>query len=581
MSTRGAIGCAALSMLALLGGCSTIPQSSSPRVVPVSPAQQTQGSAEKPPTGLTGGHFIRKFFEASVNAANNHAAARKYLTDKAATVWNDHKSTTIVDNEPRIAPAQSGRKQPGTTVWNVSGQALGQLRGGSYEPQTGSFAFTVRLRRVGADGWRIENPPKGVWFTHDTFLSSYRDRPVYFLDPSTGRLVADRRWVARGSGLHESMQLIRYLLGGPSHALNGAVRSAIPSDTTLASRVTTTSGGGIEVNLSSLDSLSTARKKQLAAQVVGTLLPSAGPITVLTDGKPLVPGKAHWDRSDLSAVTGPAPGTAENSRALVAAEGKVTTLAGREVAVPSSSRPCDLRSASQSLDGAEFGLICRKGGRVRLRVGAMGGSAVPVGGPARSLSEPTWQVAGSGGEAGYALWTVAGGKSLRRVTGNGRHWTTGSVGVSRLRDSGQRIQAFQLSRDGVRFAAVVDGTLKIGSLHHKSQGGPSLVDVYSVRAPKLTHLVDLAWADSTHVVVAGDNPASGRPPVVAKVAVDGSTTHRYKTKNLTNGVASIAATSNKSVLVADSSTVWRSSGSKSPFRSVGRYYRKPVPFYPG
>jgi hypothetical protein len=581
MSRRASLACAALSALALLAGCSTIPQHSAPRVVPASPAQHTRGAAEKPPTGLTGGHFIRKFLEASVNSSNNHAAAREYLTGKAAKAWNDHKSTTIIDDEPRIAPAQNGRKQSGTTVWNVSGQVLGHLRGGSYQPQTGSFAFTIRLRRVGDHGWRIENPPKGVWFTHDTFLSDYRGRPVYFLDQSAGRLVADRRWVERGSGAHESNQLMRDLLGGPSPALHGTVRSAIPPGTTLASRVTDTSGGGLEVNLSSLDSLSTARKKQIGAQIVSTLLPSAGPITVLSDGKALVAGKPDWDRSDLPAATGPSRGAGKNDQALVAAEGTVTRLGGGRVALPKSSTPCDLAAASQSLDGAEFGLLCRHAGKVRLRVGAKGGTAVAVGHAASSLSRPTWRVSGSGGNAGYALWTVVGGTSLERVTGNGRHWTTESIGTSALRGSHQRIQAFRLSRNGVRFAAIVGGTLEIGALHQSSGSAPSLADVYSVRAPQLTNLVDVAWADSTHVVVAGEGPGSGRPPVVAKVAADGSTRHQYETKNLTSGAARVAAMSEKSVLVADSSTVWRSSSSDSPFRSVGRYYRNPVPFYPG
>jgi hypothetical protein len=571
----------ALSVLALLAGCSTVPERSAPRVVPASPVQNTKASAEKPPTGLTGGQFIRRFFEASANSSNNHAKARNYLTHKAAKAWKDHTSTTIIGDDPRIAPAKSGSEQPDVSVWNVSGRVRGRLRGGSYAPAAGSFSFAIRLRRVGKDGWRIIEPPAGVWFTQETFLSRYRSRPVYFLDQSTGRLVADRRWVTRGAPVHEAKQLMSYLLGGPSRALKDAVRTATPAGTTLASPVTKTSSGGLEVNLSSVESLGRARKKQLAAQIVSTLEPSAGPITVLSDGKPLVAGKPDWNRSDLSAIAGSSH-NGEDEQALVAAAGKVTTLEnGRPVAVPESSTPCDLRAASESLDGAEFGLVCGVPGGVRLLAGAKDGSAVPAGDVVASLSRPTWQVAGNSGNVGYALWTVAGGKKLLRVTGNGSHWTTEKIDATKLRGRRQSIQAFRLSRNGVRFAAIVGGALEIGAVHHKPGGAPSIVDVYSVAAPGLTNLVGVSWADSTHVVVAGENPDSGRPPVVAKVSVDGSTVHHYKTQNLTGGVEQVAASQDKPVLVADSTFVWRSSSSQEPFRSVGGYYRSPVPFYPG
>ncbi|MGH3493193.1 MAG: LpqB family beta-propeller domain-containing protein, partial [Sciscionella sp.] len=408
------MGLLVLTVLAVLAsGCSTIPNTSEPQVIPQSAVPTQNNAAPGPPQGLNQDDFIRHFFDAGANPSNGYAAAAAYLTKRAAAQWKPNKSITIIADYPRIAPAVDPDHDPNTAQWMVSGQVLGTLQGGSFQPAAQNFSMEITLRRQ-SNGYRIETPGAGVTLTQSKFLSAYQSRPVYFLDGTIGIPVPDPRYILRGAPIDEDKQLITDLLGGPSPALANAVYTALPSETTVKAISSTNSG--ITVNLSSLDSLSTQVRKQVVLQVVKTLQPAPGAVSVLTNSTPLVPHKAAWLPSDLSELTPQvhsAAGTAGNGKditPLVTTGGKITNLNGKPIGGPNGLGECNYRSAALSFDESELAAVCPAAKGFQLRIGGLEKKGTKVGPVEPSMSRPTWRIAaGSSGDGGYELWTVVRG----------------------------------------------------------------------------------------------------------------------------------------------------------------------------
>jgi hypothetical protein len=138
------------------------------------------------------------------------------------------------------------------------------------------------------------------------------------------------------------------------------------------------------------------------------------------------------------------------------------------------------------------------------------------------LLRPSW-------DAQQVLWVVdqtAAGARIYTVTEEGARAVTSAPGLN-----GADIRAFAVSRDGVRFAAVVEkagvGSLTVATIDRPDPEDPRKA---SIREPEtvanvsvnLTDVRDLAWVSPTSVAVLGR--VAGGDIMPYEVAIDGSKT---------------------------------------------------------
>jgi hypothetical protein len=169
-----------------------------------------------------------------------------------------------------------------------------------------------------------------------------------------------------------------------------------------------------------------------------------------------------------------------------------------------------------------------------------------------TLSAPT--VASTRQEA----WVIRDGTSIVRIPAGG---SPQAVNAPTLAGLG-RAQVLRLSPDGVRAAVVVDGpgglTLYVSTVVRAEDGSVALRDLREV-APTLTQVVDVAWADSGHLLVlAGD---AGEDRIVPyAVGVDGWGLVSVPTAGLPSQPTSIAAAPTRQPLVSAGDTIWQLAG---------------------
>jgi hypothetical protein len=155
-------------------------------------------------------------------------------------------------------------------------------------------------------------------------------------------------------------------------------------------------------------------------------------------------------------------------------------------------------------------------------------------------------------------WVVRDGNSVVRVPAGG---PPQSVSAPTLPGLGLA-DVLRLSPDGVRAALVIEGpggpTLYAGTVVRSEDGGVALPDLREI-APALSQVVDVAWRDSsTLLVLAGD--AGDDRIVPYEVGVDGWGLTDVPTSGLPSQPVSIAAAPTRQPLVNAGSTIWQLAG---------------------
>jgi hypothetical protein len=211
-------------------------------------------------------------------------------------------------------------------------------------------------------------------------------------------------------------------------------------------------------------------------------------------------------------------------------------------------------------------------GRSRLYAGPYDGELAALL-EARTLSAPT--VAATRAEA----WVVRNGTEVIRVPDSG---TAQAVNAPTLAGLGQT-QELELSPDGVRAAAVVDGpeglALYVGTIVRADDGAVSLRDLREV-APSLSQVADVAWQDSgTLLVLAGD---AGEDRIVPySVGVDGWGLTDVPTSGLPSQPTSIGAAPTRQPLVSAGGTIWQlAAGTWTTLVRGAEPLPGTAPFYP-
>lgn len=571
-------GCALL----VAGGCATVPEESLPQPVPGEQPAPDSGPVYQPKKNAAPRDVVRGFVEAGAHAANNHHAARQYLSKRAGREWRSDAGPVIIEDTFTTVPAveQDQPKNPNERIIMLRGNNVGQLGPDrSFTPKLGHYEMPLKLRRQPDGQWRIANPPDGTIITSTDFHASYFMVRLYFFDPGANVLVPDLRYVVGHPRADVPRQVIDLLLAGPSNGMTGAVKSMIDEDVTTATNVTEAPDGALVVPLTGIGDADDETKKRVAAQVVlalQTVTPSR--IRLLSDGESLIPGHRDLRPGDLPSynVTA-APAT--DLPGLVTDDGQVRSLGdGSPVSGPAGSGAYGVESAAQSIDGNELAVVENAGNARRLRVGPLQGSMQTVELKARTLTRPTWRPVLGGAEASTEVWTVADGKRVvRAVQVASGKWEPALVNSSEL-DSFGPITELRLSRDGTRVAAVAGGKLVVAGVARDSQGSVTLRAPRQLQPDELTNVVSVDWLNQDTLVAATE--LSSMP--VVKLPVDGLKLDPFDGSNLVPPMRQVTAAPGRPIVAVDANGMSKAS-------DVGEVWRQHEanrgpdawPFYPG
>lgn len=562
MTRRRKFCAVAAVVLLTVAGCANVPLETKPQAIRAdSAADAASGEGARPPDkDLSASDVVREFVLTNAQEADGYAASRQYLDPAAAKTWLPTERVTVIEDDFSTIPAPTDEQpeDPNETVVWLHGDQVGELAvDDSYLPKQEAIQYPVRLRKQKGTGeWRIVELPDAVITTSTQFSNYYFTTRLYYYAPNSNVLVPDLRYISAQPSEGLASRVMSALLKGPSFALEKAV------DNPLATASIDTNvrevGSALEVPLTGIVGASKETRRRIVAQVVMSL-ENVDLVRLLSEGKPLLPDRFDWRRSDLDPAT---PDVADSDGYAVLG-GKLVSLSnGRPTGGPAGSGEYQVESAAQSLEGGQLAVVERVGKNVRLRVGDLGKNGAPVDISGTRLTRPTWQPAYPGNSVSSEVWTVVDGKKVVRaqLTQDGA-WVPRRVGTWALRDL-ERISALRLSRDGTRAAIIADGKLYVAAVV-RTEERVDLSTARLLQPASRTEAVDVDWMSQHQLVVA--TSASSQP--VVQISLDGYTTTAYNASNLELPINGITALPGGRVLVGDVNGVWTVSSTGEPWDS--------------
>ncbi|MCW2698887.1 MAG: Lipoprotein LpqB, beta-propeller domain-like protein [Blastococcus sp.] len=552
--------------------CSTVP-ASSPTVqiteAPVRPPEEVGIEPLSPARGATPEEIVRGFVEAAASTVAGHPIAREHLTPSAARSWSDETGITVISPDYASVTTESGRV-------SVTANLVGTVDQRGVFSVGGEAHFTREYTLEEVDGeWRITDPAGGLVILEPDFERLYRLRAAYFLDPTGQRVVPDPRYLITGEA--QPTALVERLLDGPSSALAAGVRNPL-SGAELRRTVTVDDQSAV-VDLTGLSTDPAPVLSQICAQLVWTLEQlRIRTVEIRIDGQPVdidaVPAEQtvdDWAAFDPEGMPVDAVGHYVWDGALR------TVPEGEPAPGPAGTGTYGLTSAAVSADPRTGSLsfvagVRSQNGQASLLAGPYGKELAPVLNGS-TFTAPT--VAGTRSE----IWLVRNGTEVVRVPAGA---TPQAVSADSLAGLGRAV-ALQLSPDGVRAAAVVDGpegpALYVGTVVRAEDGGVALRDLREV-APSLSQVADVAWQDGASLyVLAGDAAEDRIVPYL--VGVDGFGLTEVPTSGLPSQPEAIGAAPARLPLVSAGGTIWQlASGTWITLVRGAEPLQGTEPFYP-
>lgn len=580
----------------LAAGCASLPESSDPQALGTVNPGPTPPGPPPPIPGRDPDLLLRDFLRASADPADRHVSARQYMTEAAATTWNDSASTVIVEKADTLRESRDENE----AVYVLRARKVGELSAdGSYHATAGIIENKIEMTRIDGE-WRINELPDGVVVESNAFTQAYRRQVLYFVRQDTlSDVVPDLRWVAVPQD-RLAERLLTMLLQGPKSHLAPVVRNFLAPPVALRGPITKANGdavgvgvgvGGVRIDFTGVDGLSQRDRELFAAQVVLTLSAAdvLGPYVLLADGNPLVERFANgWTVADLGGFGGSArPDDRVGLHAL--RDGALVRVGERGVEPTPGyfGSVRNLQSVALSPDGqlvagvADAGRPPPEPQRV-LMVGSYGGNAFPVA-EGNGISTPSWTTDGS------AAWAVVDGQRvIRAVTDR----STGNVSVqdvdiaelSTTGISGEEfrrpITDLRISRNGVGAALIADGKVYVAVAARRSDGEYALTAPLQVAVELSSSAISVDWFSDDTLIIAGE----GNVDPVRTVKIDGSAVSSLAGRNLTPPVRTVVA-SPEHQYVADSRAVLEYTtspdGGEPYWREVPGLGENAVPVLPG
>ncbi len=534
-----------------------------------------------PRPGATAEEIVYGFLEAQLSPDDRHFAARQFLA--AGTEWDDAVSARLYDpgsqRVERDPTLQNGYVVTLDTVAQITPRGAYRLDPDD-SPTLREQGYVV-AREPTSGELRLTRVPPGVRLSDVDLDRSFTPLDVYFLGraddgSATGRLVPDRVFVP--VTVPPAQAAVAHLLeSGASDALEGAVATAVPSQTT--SRPVRVQDGVVTVDLSTgVRSLDTRSLQRLSAQLVWTLAPFApNGVRLLVDGTPLtVAGAGEVQTVDDWETFAPDA---------VATGASLLYVQDHRVRSPDALLP-----ASRLTDGTlpvDTVVASPVGDQVAVLADAVddGTDVVhrgPLAGPFDQVFSRPRLSSLSWGSGTRGLWVLQQGRApiVWLLPGPDADAEAVEQAVPYPTPPGAGLLSqIRVSRDGARvalvFGAGADRALYVGTVQPGPRG-PEIRDVSPV-ARDLSDVADVSWRSGTSLAVLAAS-TSVETVLPYLVAVDGSSTAVLQRPGVEGPLSSVASAPGRPLwVVTRSGDLFRDSGTTF----VKRAAQVGAPAYPG
>lgn len=567
---RGALSVLlALLCTVLLAGCSGIPSSGAVQDVRKVNDESNQQAPVTPDPGMTPDAVVRGFVYAAARITLSgttpaYAAPLQYLTAKAAQAWQGKPSSVVVlSDQFRIDPTAD------PAAITVRAPVQGTLDPDrAYHPGAGAD-YKVTMHLVKENGqWRISDPPAELLIRQSDFDTVFSVRTLYFLDAGHSVVVPDRRYIIRGgAAVDRVVTLVNLLLRGPAGVLKGAAQSEL-TGAALRTKPTTDSNGVTVVDLKNIDLPTASDQNALVAQLVWTLSPDAGQVSININGRPIDPQQQIYRASTVASFSPdrvPGGGELASDAYLIDATGSVVDLRTKKPLMGSFVSG-DTRVLSGAMSAATRVLAAvatvRNGDGTtsqQLLVGQPSAYERPVPAlKASTLTQPSFS------RSGDEVWVVQNGAgrdpeiyqvstSRTSTTGSGGTGTASRAKVASTDLAGKGpVTSLVLSPDGVRVAIVAGGKLYLGAVATPDTdasgsakagaagGGPDALTVINLRELRtdLTNVGPVVFQSAEKLMVVASNLPGYR--ALKQLNTDGSDLTQVTTDQQYGDVTSVA-----------------------------------------
>ncbi len=435
-----------IALLLSVISCSHIPTEGPVTEVTISDdGRGVQIAPEPPREGMSPARIVEGFLQAMADPVGNYAVARQYLSKEAQDSWSPGQGAVVYEGWVQ---------QPDLVL---RGEQRGIIDGvGRYSVADEQLEHDFGLIQEQGQ-WRISTPPDRVLISGYMFARAYSTAKSYFVANQGQAVIADVLHIPHSE--LTPARIIAAQLAGPSQALSGAVRSAIPDGVSLGPAGANVDAAGlVTVDLAGLDEdLGDDARRELGAQLLWSMsaISRVTALQITVDGKiyPL-PGQNEQQQLELSSQQGFQPLSRAGSASLYGVQGsRAGQLNTEDEFVTIGADATAVEMTAVSLDGTL--IATTTGSPVQLRIGPLGGEPVVV---------DTGLVAANSLQFAHnRVWLqgqAADGQS--RVLSVSSQGGIATVDVTNL--PGQLLE-FSLDAAGVRMAAILerDGTRIFGT----------------------------------------------------------------------------------------------------------------------
>lgn len=465
----------------VLSGCATIPTAGPVLVggpITVESRTEIEYLPAGPAEGATQREILDGFIAAGAAPQNNFRIARSFLTDAAALTWNPARETIVRGIYASVKVSAATELTYFTTI--VSRVDENGVFSTSSRPESRDWQFGFTR----TDGeWRLSVVPDLTVVSESTFASTYDEYIAYFYNHDRTAFVPDVRVFARQGDPVTSVA--RAVIAGPSQFLPNA-STAFPPGSELTTAPVEREAGNTTVDVSDTVVEASIRDQQdMLAQLVASL----GEITDVTSTVMSV------NRVSLTIPTAPGiePNPRVDDRPLILYDNSFGYSTDAEIeSIPSNeARLVNLRPKSISYDASTNATA------VGTRTGVF------------LLTDRTERVSD---RESLVDPQIDGSRSVWWVDPTTPHQVSVSIGGGRIVLNGPwprtaQIVGLEVAREGARVAIGVNdrgrGYVLVGAISVDESGRPTGVSGFRRLTIAADSIIDLAWADSTHVAVLG------------------------------------------------------------------------------
>jgi hypothetical protein len=466
----------------LLGGCATIPTTGPVLIggpITVESGTEIEYLPAGPAEGATQREILDGFIAAGAAPQNNFRIARSFLTDATALTWNPARETIVRGIYASVKVSSATELTYFTTI--VSRVDESGVFSTSTRPESRDWQFG--FSRINGE-WRLSVVPDLTVVSESTFGSTYDEYIAYFYNHDRTAFVPDVRVFARQGDPVTSVA--RAIIAGPSQFLPNAT-TAFPSGSELVTAPVEIEAGNATVDVSDKVVEASIRDQQDMLAQLGASLSELPDVTATTMSVKRV-------ALSIPAVPGIDPNPRVDDRPLILYDEAFgySTDAEIESIRSTESRIVSLTPTSISYDattnsaaiGTRTGvfLLTDRTERISDRV---------------SLVDPQ----------------IDGSRSVWWVDPTTPNQVSVSIGGGRIDLGGPwpraaEIVGLEVSREGARVAIGINdrgrGYILVGSISVDDSGRPTGVNGFRRLTIAAESIIDLAWADSTHVAVLGN-----------------------------------------------------------------------------